>query len=257
MEKIFAKGYGEAAFNSTNDEMTSVREEVLRTTFQDGLRADIAPGYWYRVKPDAPYADSVKVATEVESVVCRKNSSTGQVHEAAISALGLNQEELTGRLQSIEEKLAEMNTSNSSQVSKKEKNGGISVVSTGAQPNGKGGKPRERSRDKRVRFNRSALNGKGDDSKYRGYSDTSRSRSRSRSRDRTDRRRSPELGKTRGGRDHSERGYRSSESDSEYFRDQRSRSPICCYNCGKLGHKQSECRMKTRQRGRGRGRPSR
>ena len=73
---MFSKGYGEKAYKSTDAEMTGMREDIMKKAFNDGLREDIAAGYWNRVKGDASFEESTITASEVEKVQFVKKPSS-------------------------------------------------------------------------------------------------------------------------------------------------------------------------------------
>ena len=87
--------------------MVATIEEILKNALQDGLNEDICSRYWNRAKADALYADVIKTATEVESVVRRK-AQKGDPNTATISALSLHQEMTDNKMKAMEKEISEI-----------------------------------------------------------------------------------------------------------------------------------------------------
>ena len=158
IEKIFIKGYGEDVFKSTNNEVTQMREEILKKSLQNGMKSDLATGYWYRVKPEASYKEAVDVANEVENFLRRKGQQR-EVSTANISAISLHQEVMDEQLKSLEGKVDELRMSHSSQGNLG-KIGDIAVISTtsgntGNPHRGGSGRPNDNGRAVRISVNSS------------------------------------------------------------------------------------------------------
>ena len=254
IEKIFIKGYGETAFKSTNPEMVATREEILKNALQDGLNEDICSGYWNRAKADALYADVIKTATEVESVVRRK-AQKGDPNTATISALSLHQEMTDNKMKAMEKEISEIKVSNSSQGNRS-KSADISAISTSGNSRDSRQNSRGRSNEsgRRVRVRSSESAGGRSYSGNRRKSSSPHPQSRSPSGNRgnwrsSGRRKSPNRG------DNSSSSGTRSNSYNNYGNNYKSqaRRQLVCYNCGKPGHFQAEC-YAPKQRGRGRGR---
>jgi hypothetical protein len=68
LEKLFAKVYNEKLFHSTNEDMTVIRNDILKNAFELGLKGELLPGYEKRVPVNADYPTCVATETEVEKV---------------------------------------------------------------------------------------------------------------------------------------------------------------------------------------------
>ena len=69
IERTFIKGYGEDAFKSTEPITDSIRNDILKTAFQNGLKVSLESGYWNKIEPDDNYEDAVQIAMAVEGVM--------------------------------------------------------------------------------------------------------------------------------------------------------------------------------------------
>ena len=72
IEKTFIKGYGEDAFRSSEPITASIRNDILKTAFQNGLKVSLESGYWNKIEPDDNYEDAVQIAIAVESVMGKR-----------------------------------------------------------------------------------------------------------------------------------------------------------------------------------------
>lgn len=106
--KLFTKGYGDKAFKSTDPEMTAMREDVLKKSFNDGLREDIAIGYWNRIKGDASFEESTVTASEVEKVQSAKRSTSGPSVHGVVNSLIQNQKQVCTNLNMITDKIQQL-----------------------------------------------------------------------------------------------------------------------------------------------------
>ncbi len=251
LEKIFVKGYGEDTLKSTNKELTAMRDNILIKAFENGIKEDLAMGYWNRIYTGASYEDAVTVATEVESIVSKKVSTTSQ-SAANISAISLHQELLTSEVETLKGRVNELTVSNSSQ-GKQAQGGGISTVSTTATPKNSQRFDKQRANvDHRRVSSQPYSPGRG-----RGVSNNWE-RSRSPFTERKSRGNTEERGRS---------PYRSAGYSSGHISDRSNnrgnsresarREPIRCFKCNKIGHRRAECRSGTNPRDRSRGRSPR
>jgi hypothetical protein len=106
--KLFTKGYGDKAFKSTDAEMTAMREDVLKKALNDGLREDIASGYWNRVRGDASFDEAATTANEVEKVQLAKKATPGPAVNGVINTLIQNQKQVCTNLNLITDKVQQL-----------------------------------------------------------------------------------------------------------------------------------------------------
>ena len=113
IEKTFIKGYGEDAFKSTEPITASIRDDILKTALQNGLKASLEPGYWNKIEPTHKYEDAVRIATTVESVLGKRkmSQSTSKARDSTISAISLHQEILTSDIESLKRQFEGMKSS--------------------------------------------------------------------------------------------------------------------------------------------------
>ena len=103
IEKTFIKGYGEDAFKSTEPITASIRNDILKNAFQNGLKASLESGFWNKIEPDHKYEDAVKIAMAVESVLGKRQmvQSSAKARDSAINAISLHQDELTSDVERL------------------------------------------------------------------------------------------------------------------------------------------------------------
>jgi hypothetical protein len=106
--KLFIKGYGEKAYKCAEPEMITIREDVLKKSLNEGLRDDIANGYWNRVKGDATFEEAVATAIEVEKVQLAKKSTSGSTVNGVINSLIQNQKDVCTNLNLITDKVKKL-----------------------------------------------------------------------------------------------------------------------------------------------------
>ena len=76
----------------------------MKITLQNGLKEDIALGYWNRILPDSSYAEAVKTATEAEQVATEKKSITN-LQFSMVAAISNEQDTLAEKKKNIEKLL--------------------------------------------------------------------------------------------------------------------------------------------------------
>lgn len=113
IEKIFMKGYGEDAFKSNEPITVSIRNDILKSAFQNGLKSSLESGYWNKIEPDHKYEDAVKIAMAVESVLGKRQLalSSTKARDPAINAISLPQEIITSDVENIQIQLEGMKSS--------------------------------------------------------------------------------------------------------------------------------------------------
>jgi hypothetical protein len=109
LEKLFIKAYNEKLFRSINEDMTLIRNDILKNAFEGGLKTEILPGYENRIPADAYYATCVTTATDIESILARKKSISQNRH-SEISAISLHQELLTNDVEELKRKFEDLNS---------------------------------------------------------------------------------------------------------------------------------------------------
>jgi hypothetical protein len=252
LEKIFVKGYGEDTLKSTNKELTAMRDNILIKAFENGIKEDLAMGYWNRIFTGASYEDAVKVATEVENVVSKKVSTKSQ-SAANISAISLHQELLTTELETLKGRVNELTVSTSSQE-KQAQGGGIPIVSTtNSSPRNSQQFDKQRANVVHRRVHSQPYSpGRG-----RGVSNNWE-RSRSPFSERKSRGNTPDRGRSPyRSAGYSSGNYIDRSSDRGSSRESTRRKPLRCFKCNKVGHRKAECRSGTNPRDRSRGRSPR
>ncbi len=115
LEKLFVKAYNEKLFRSTNEDMALIRNDILKNAFEGGLKSELLPGYENRVPADADYATCVATATDMESILARKKSTSQKYRHSEISAISLHQELLTNDVEDLKRKFEGLNSSDNLQ----------------------------------------------------------------------------------------------------------------------------------------------
>jgi hypothetical protein len=134
LEKLFIKAYNEKLFRSINEDMTLIRNDILKNAFEGGLKTEILPGYENRIPADADYATCVTTATDIESILARKKSISQNRH-SEISAISLHQELLTNDVEELKRKFEGLNSpDNSDDRPRKEISAVPGVYSDNGQP---------------------------------------------------------------------------------------------------------------------------
>ncbi|KZS08393.1 Uncharacterized protein APZ42_027677 [Daphnia magna] len=103
IEKILIKGYGENMFRSQNETLTSVRDDILKSVFENGLKNDLQAGYDNRISATATYDIAIATGTEVESILTRKHSSA-RPRQSDLSAINLSHGLLSSDIEDLKRK---------------------------------------------------------------------------------------------------------------------------------------------------------
>ena len=109
LEKLFVKAYNEKLFRSVNEDMTLIRNDILKNAFEGGLKTELLPGYENRIPADADYTTCVTTATDIESILAHKKSISQNRH-SEISAISLHQESLTNDVEELKRKFEDLNS---------------------------------------------------------------------------------------------------------------------------------------------------
>jgi hypothetical protein len=89
--------------------MTLIRNDILKNAFEGGLKTELLPGYENRIPADADYTTCVTTATDIESILARKKS-TSQNRHSEISAISIHQELLTDDVEDLKRKFEGLNS---------------------------------------------------------------------------------------------------------------------------------------------------
>jgi hypothetical protein len=150
LEKLFVKAYNEKLFRSANEDMTLIRNDILKNAFEGGLKTELLPGYENRIPADADYATCVTTATDIESILARKKSTSQKNRHSEISAISLHQELLTNDVEELKRKFEGLNSSDNLQDRPRRE---ISAVSGVSSENGRyTGTPNLSLNSRAVRF---------------------------------------------------------------------------------------------------------
>ncbi|EFX77771.1 hypothetical protein DAPPUDRAFT_105681 [Daphnia pulex] len=109
LEKLFVKAYNEKLFRSANEDMTLIRNDILKNAFEGGLKTELHSGYENRIPADADYATCVTTATDIESILARKKSISQNRH-SEISAISIHQGLLTNDVEDLNRKFEGLNS---------------------------------------------------------------------------------------------------------------------------------------------------
>ena len=262
LEKLFVKAYNEKLFRSTNEDMTLIRNDILKNAFEGGLKSELLPGYENRVPADADYATCVATATDIESILARKKSNSQKNRNSEISAISLHQELLTNDVEDLKRKFEGLNFSDNLQDRPRRENSAISSVSSeNRQPytgtpnlslNGKAVRFSNNLTDERNRsiHKRPQLSGQRSPSPFlrnRSPSPFPRERSLSRERSINNRERSLSRDRTHSrSRSNSPRpsfNNAARYTQPNYFRNRNLTQFPRCRNCGRVGHIRPQCQL--------------
>ncbi|EFX62501.1 hypothetical protein DAPPUDRAFT_120170 [Daphnia pulex] len=130
LEKLFVKAYNEKLFRSANEDMTLIRNDILKNAFEGGLKTELLPGYENRIPADADYATCVTTATDIESILARKKSTSQKNRHSEISAISLHQELLTNDVEELKRKFEGLNSSDNLQDRPRREISAVSGVSS-------------------------------------------------------------------------------------------------------------------------------
>jgi hypothetical protein len=114
--------------------MTLIRNDILKYAFEGGLKTELLPGYENRIPVDADYATCVTTATDIESILARKKSTSQKNRHSEISAISLHQELLTNDVVELKRKFEGLNSSDNLQDRPRRE---ISAVSDVSSENGR------------------------------------------------------------------------------------------------------------------------
>ena len=76
IDKKFIKAYGQNADQSGDNEMKKIREDIKKKILLKGLKPKILELLWQRIKPNDNFDKIVEGATEIKTMLLRKESIT-------------------------------------------------------------------------------------------------------------------------------------------------------------------------------------